>query len=222
MYLIQQIQMKNVMKETRSACQVMNALMAHVQETVSTAFATFYQQHYLYYQFNYRNRQSITVVSFGAFESEMLLLSSTSHHPTQHGRSWEWKSNWSFVLVFKCSIKFLKFYFCSTIKINIRSSACLHFELSFCWDAHFSLLWVQHFLYHSVRLSHCTLHYFHWHMMQFWNTLWLFSVNWSVSPASSCQYVQDNDMHKSWNRSCDGSDYKPVQCKGNKATGRYL
>jgi hypothetical protein len=66
------------------ASQVMNVLKAYVQETVvSTAVATFYQQHY--YQFKYRNRESITVVSFGEFESEMLLLSSTSHHPTQHG-----------------------------------------------------------------------------------------------------------------------------------------
>jgi hypothetical protein len=72
-------------KKNAIASQVMNVVMAHVQETVSTAFATFYQRHY--YQFNYRNRESITLVSFGEFESEMLLLSSTSHHPTQHGGS---------------------------------------------------------------------------------------------------------------------------------------
>jgi hypothetical protein len=77
--------MTHVLKEPQSASQVMNVLMAYVQETVSTVFATFYQQHY--YQFNYRSRQCITVFSFGEFESEMLLLCSTSHHPTKHGGS---------------------------------------------------------------------------------------------------------------------------------------
>jgi len=75
----------HVKKET-SASQVMSVLLlAIVQQTVSTAVATFYQQHYC--QFNYRNRESITVASFGEYESEMLLLSIISHHPTQHGRS---------------------------------------------------------------------------------------------------------------------------------------
>jgi len=76
--------MNNVNQE-RSASQVMNALMTYVQQTVSTAVATFYLKHY--YQFNYRNRESITVVSFGEFESEMLPLSSIAHHPTQHAGS---------------------------------------------------------------------------------------------------------------------------------------
>jgi hypothetical protein len=59
-------------------------------------------------------------------------------------------------------------------------------------------------------------------MMQFWNTLWLFSVNWSVSPGSSCQYVADTTEHISWKRRCNGTDYEPVQCKGDRPTGRYL
>jgi hypothetical protein len=113
-----------------------------------------------FYQFNYRNRINMIVVSFGEFQSEMLLFFSTSHQPTQHGRRWGWKSNWSFVFVFKYGIKFPKFYFCSNIKINTGSSAFLHFELSFCWDAHFTQLWVQHFLYHSLHLAHCTLPWF--------------------------------------------------------------
>ena len=82
MFLILQMKVTIVRKET-SASQGMNVLASNVQETVSTAGATFYQQHY--YQFNYRKRESITVVSFGESESDMLLLSSTSHHPTQHG-----------------------------------------------------------------------------------------------------------------------------------------
>jgi len=85
MFLILQIQMKHVRTET-SASQGMNVMEWIVQETVSTADATYYQQHS--YQFNYRNSESITVVSFEEFESEMLLLSSTSHHPTQHGGNW--------------------------------------------------------------------------------------------------------------------------------------
>jgi len=43
-----------------------------------------------------------------------------------------------------------------------------------------------------------------------------------VSPDGSCQYVADKEEHKSWTPRCDGSDYAPVQCKGEKATGRYL
>ena len=60
MFLILQIQVTNVMKET-IASQGMSVLASHALQMVSTAGATFYQQHY--YQFNYRNRESITIVS---------------------------------------------------------------------------------------------------------------------------------------------------------------
>jgi len=38
--------------------------------------------------------------------------------------------------------------------------------------------------------------------------------------SSSCQYVADNNTHISWKPRCNGADYEPVQCKGDRPTGR--
>ncbi|XP_033607915.1 uncharacterized protein LOC111865888 isoform X1 [Cryptotermes secundus] len=41
-----------------------------------------------------------------------------------------------------------------------------------------------------------------------------------VAKSCSCQYKADNSYYKSWTPRCDGFDYAPVQCKGEKPTGR--
>ncbi|GFG37486.1 hypothetical protein Cfor_09549 [Coptotermes formosanus] len=45
--------------------------------------------------------------------------------------------------------------------------------------------------------------------------------NMTCEPTSgSCQYEADENNHISWRPRCNGSDYAPVQCKGDRPTGR--